>query len=218
MPGNTPPSAEPRSCPHGPRAGTTTCLYCRNEERALARQRRNRLLARAGVIAMGGAAVLALIVGSIVSLVPDGTPADAVEPSSALEPTAAPTATAPPLALVPTIPEGRSALGDSIIAERRGGDVTVHFDTERLRTRYDRKFEVIVRATLPAVFGADARAALDSIRSGEFVRGGSLLLELPTRGIRLALSGGRSLTVRPITRPGQDGPLVVGYHASASGN
>jgi hypothetical protein len=120
--------------------------------------------------------------------------------------------------LEPTIAEGRSTLGDSIAVERSGGDVTVSFDTETLRTRYDWKFEGIVRATLPLLFGDDARVALDSIRSGDLIRGGSLLRDLPTRGIRLALSGGRSLTVHPITRPGQDGPLVIGYRASAARN
>ena len=216
MPATPPTSAEPRSCPHGPRAGTTTCLYCRNEERALARQRRNRFLTRFGVIAMGSSVVIALIIGAIISIVPERAPS-ATADSADGAPAAAPS-TVPPLALVPTIPEGTSTIADSIVAERQGGEVTVRFDTELLRTRYDHKFEGVVRATLPAVFGADARAALDSVPSGEFVRGGNLLTELPTRGIRLALSDGRSLTVRPITRPGQDGPLVIGYRASGSRN
>lgn len=182
----------------------------------MARQRRNRFLTRFGVIAMGGAAVLALIIGAIISIVPERAPtatADSADGAPAATPS-----TTPPLALVPTIPEGTSTIADSIVAERHGGEVTVRFDTELLRTRYDHKFEGVVRATLPAVFGADARAALDSVPSGEFVRGGNLLTDLPTRGIRLALSDGRSLTVRPITRPGQDGPLVIGYRASGSRN
>ena len=209
--------AEPKSCPHGPRAGTTTCLYCRNEARALARQRRNRVLARFGVVLMGGATVVALIVGAIISLVPasnaDGAGETVTADGSATSTVASQQATP---TLEPGIPEGRSALGDSIVAERRGSEVTVHFDTEALRTRYDWKFEGVVRATLPLIYGPDARAALDSIRTGDFVRGGNLLRDLPTRGIHLALSDGRSLTVRPITRPGQDGPLVVGYSAAAN--
>ena len=120
------------------------------------------------------------------------------------------------LVLEPIIPEGRSTLGDSIVAERNGGDVIVTFDTEALRTRFDWKFEGVVRATLPLIFGMDARVALDSIRTGDFVRGGHLIRELPTRGIPLALPEGRSLIVRPIIRPGLDGPLVVGYRASAT--
>lgn len=209
-------STETTSCPHGPRAGTTTCLYCRQEARALARQKRNRFLARAGLTAMGGAAALALIVGAIISLVPDTRSATAGQVADG--DTAAPGAGTPaaPVALAPSIPEGRSLLGDSIVAQRTGSDVVVSFDTELLRTRYDWKFEGVVRATLPAIYGADARAALDSIPSGSFVRGGNLLRDLPTRGIRVALSEGRSLTVHPITRPGLDGPLVVGYRASVN--
>ena len=199
-------------------------LYCRNE----ARPRRVSAVtgsshgSRSG---LGAVAVVALIVGAVTSLVPgggDGT-ADGLADQSAGAvtgsggaPSAGPRSSS--LVLEPSIPEGRSTLGDSIVAERRGGDVTVHLDTEALRTRYDWKFEGVVRATLPIVFGADVRVALDSIRTGDFVRGGDLFSELPTRGIRLALSGGRSLTVRPITRAGQNGPLVVGYRASAGRN
>jgi hypothetical protein len=177
------------------------------------------VLARFGLVVMGGATVLALIVGAIISLVPGSSPSGAGQTATAdgaTTPVAPPEQAAP--VFEPSIPEGRSALGDSIVAERRGGDVTVHFDTEALRTRFDSKFERVVRATLPLIFGADARTALDSIKTGDFVRGGNLLHDLPTRGIHLALSEGRGLTVRPITRPGQDGPLVVGYRASVSRN
>lgn len=219
MPYTPPTSAEQKTCPHGPRAGTTTCLYCRNEARALARQKRNRVLTRFALALMGGATAVALIVGAIISLVPERSSSGVGQTASADGATNPAPASEPGMSvLVPIIPEGRSALGDSIVAERSGGDVTVHFDTEALRTRYDWKFEGVVRATLPIVFGADARTALDSIRTGDFVRGGDLLRELPARGIRLALSEGRALTVRPITRPGQDGPLVIGYRASASRN
>jgi hypothetical protein len=169
---------------------------------------------------MGGMTAVALIVGGIISIVPgDGNETGGGGATTSADGSATQASAADqPSPLVPSIPEGRSALGDSIIAERRGGDVTVHFDTEEFRTRYDLKFERVVRATLPLVFGADAGAALDSIRTGEFVRGGNLLRDLPMQGIQLALSDGRSLTVRPITRPGQDGPLVVGYSASPSRN
>jgi hypothetical protein len=222
----TPTSPNPTelpSCPHGPRAGTTTCLYCRNDARAAARQRRNRVIARFSLMAMGSLAVVALIVGAAISLAPGGGSADGTAGQSAAgsiggsggAATSGAGARASSLVLEPMIPEGRSTLGDSIVVERSGGDVTVSFDTETLRTRYDWKFEGVVRATLPLLFGDDARVALDSVRSGDLVRGGSLLRDLPTRGIRLALSGGRSLIVRPITRPGQDGPLVIGYRASA---
>jgi hypothetical protein len=101
-----------------------------------------------------------------------------------------------------------------MVAERAGAQVTVHFDTDDLRTRFDEKFERIVRSTLPRVFGADVRAALDAVPAGTFVRGGDLLHELPTRGIALTLSEGRILTVWPITRPGRDGPIIDSYRAA----
>jgi hypothetical protein len=219
MPSPSSPSSsiDSTSCPHGPRAGTTTCLYCRNEARALARQKRNRLLARVGLFAMGGATAIALIVGAIISIVPAGGAGVGATTTAEVVPSA-PAPEQPAFVLEPTVPEGSSALGDSITAERNGGDVIVYFDTEALRTRFDWKFEGVVRATLPKIFGTDARVALDSVRTGDFVRGGHLIRDLPTKGIPLALSDGRSLIIRPITRPGLDGPLVVGYRASAVRN
>jgi hypothetical protein len=68
------------------------------------------------------------------------------------------------------------------------------------------------------VFGPNVRVALDSVREGTFASGGDLLNELPTRGIALELPDGNELRVYPITRPGRDGPLVVAYRASVSGN
>jgi hypothetical protein len=124
---------------------------------------------------------------------------------------------AAPARLVPVISEGRRELGDSMFAVREGFQVTVHFDTEELRTRHDWKFEGVVRATLPIVFGTTARVALDSVPEGALVRGGDLLNVLPTRGIQLELPDGQ-LNVWPITRPGRDGPLVVGYRAAPSGD
>lgn len=118
-------------------------------------------------------------------------------------------------ALEPSIAAGRRELGDSMYAVRDGGQVTVFFDTDTLRTRLDWKFEGVVRATLPLVFGSDVRMALDSIAAGTFVRGGHLMNDLPTRGIPLKV-GSHSLRVWPITRQGRDGPLVVGYRAAAA--
>ena len=110
--------------------------------------------------------------------------------------------------------EGRTELGEGMFAERAGAQVTVHFDTDDMRTRVDEKFERIVRSTLPRVFGPDVRAALDAVPAGTFVRGGDLLHELPTRGLTLTLTDGRTLTVWPITRPGRDGPIVDSYRAA----
>jgi len=179
------------------------------------RQRRNRAVGRAMLYALGGAAVLALIVGGIIAVAPRGRAVDTV----AAVPTPAPPVVAPPArnepAVRPIIGEGRTELGDSVFAERAGSDVTVHFDTELLRTRLDEKFERIVRMTLPKVYGPEVGARLDSVSPGQFVRGGDLLTDLPTKGIALALPArGRTLMLYPMTRPGQDGPLVIAYRAT----
>jgi hypothetical protein len=208
-----------------------------------ARQRRYRLLARVSLIMLGGGAVVALVIGGVVAIAPGedsaiaavgdtttiiasagaptetprstptGTPRST--PPAAMPVTSPPASAAARPALRPTIPEGRRELGDSMYAVREGTNVTVHFDTETLRTRFDWKFEGVVRATLPLVYGEVTRAALDSIPSGTLVRGGDMLADLPTRGFPIAV-GGEQLRVWPITRPGRDGPLVVGYRATAA--
>jgi hypothetical protein len=168
---------------------------------------------------LGGAVLISLIIGGLNAIAPDARElgkavAQSVRRSANQVATAAVQRSRTP-SLEPVIAEGRKELGDSVFAERVDDEVTVHFDTDALRTRYDWKFEGVVRATLPAVFGPDARAALDSVPSGTFVRGGDLLRELPTRGIPLELKGtGQTLKVWPITRAGRDGPLVVGYRVS----
>lgn len=220
-----------QTCPHGLRPGTTVCLHCRHDARVAARQRRYRLLARAGLIMLGGGAVVALVIGGVVAIAPGedsaiaavgetttviaaaGTPAAA--PSNTSQPATTAPVPAARTVLRPTIPEGRRELGDSMFAVREGSNVTVHFDTETLRTRFDWKFEGVVRATLPLVYGEVTRSALDSIPSGTLVRGGDLLTDLPSRGFPIAV-GEERLRVWPITRPGRDGPLVVGYRASSA--
>lgn len=164
---------------------------------------------------MGTIVVIALIVGAWNAIITDRRAVNSGEPALPVTDTANPTAAAPAAPILePSIAEGRRQLGDSVFAVREGPVVTVHFDTESLRTRLDWKFEGVVRATLPLVFGQDARAALDSIPTGTLARGGDLMTELPTRGIVLRL-GDRTLKVWPVTRQGRDGPLVVGYRASA---
>jgi hypothetical protein len=217
----TSPTAPPAvECPHGLRPGTTICLRCRQDARLVARQRRVRFAARVGVVVMGSVVAIALIVGAWQSIARDGIPStDTVPPSP--RPTdslaAAGARSTPRVAAVPviepSIAEGRRQLGDSVFAIREGGQVTVHFDTETLRTRFDWKFEGVVRATLPLVFGPVAGAALDSIPAGTLANGGQLMTELPRRGIPIRL-GTQTLMVWPVTRPGRDGPLVVGYRAA----
>lgn len=215
-------SALPSECPHGLRPGTTVCLRCRQEERAAARKRRYLMAARIGAVGIVGAAVIALVVGGVMSVAPGGggEPRASGDVSgnvaeAAVKPNQpAPGAQAGLAILAPVIAEGRRELGDSMYAMRDGPEVTVHFDVENLRTRFDWKFEGIVRSTLPLLFGPDVHVAMDSIPAGTWVRGGALLVDLPTAGIPLKV-GNHTVRVWPVTRQGRDGPLVVGYRASA---
>jgi hypothetical protein len=179
------------------------------------------------LLVLGGGAVVALVIGGVVAIAPgedsaiaaigtgDTVVSSAGAPASTSPATTPAAAPAQRAVLRPTIPEGRRELGDSMFVVREGASVTVHFDTETLRTRFDWKFEGVVRATLPLVFGEATRPALDSIPTGTLVRGGDLLTDLPTRGFPITV-GEDQLRVWPITRPGRDGPLVVGYRASTT--
>jgi hypothetical protein len=169
---------------------------------------------------MGGGVAMALVIGGLNAIAPEarslGRSMSQAVQKAVPQGKVALSRSEPP-GIEPVIAEGRVELGDSVFAERAGNDVTVHFDTDMLRTRYDWKFEGVVRATLPVVFGRDARTALDSIPSGSFVRGGDLMRDLPQRGIPLTLTGkDRALRVWPITRMGRDGPLVVAYRVAAA--
>jgi hypothetical protein len=83
-----------------------------------------------------------------------------------------------------------------------------------IRTRNPWKFERLVRSTLPALYGPLADSALARIPEGGLVRQGDLINELPTRGMRIPVAPGWTFTLFPITRPGQDGPLVTQYRVS----
>jgi hypothetical protein len=220
----TSPSAQTAvECPHGLRPGTTVCLRCRQDARSIARQRRVRFAGRAGLLFTAAAVVIALLVGAWNAIATgrgdsDEPPITAPQsPSSPGAATASPAGarTVPASGIEPTMAEGRRQLGDSVFAVREGPQVTVHFDTDSLRTRLDWKFEGIVRATLPLVFGLEAAAALDSVPAGTLASGGGLLTELPRRGITLKV-GDQVLKVWPVTRQGRDGPLIVGYRAAAA--
>jgi hypothetical protein len=213
-----------QTCPHGLRPGTTVCLRCRQDERNAARQRRCRVLTRAGLLALAGALVLALVIGGIMAVTPnrsvantgadDGIPATVVEVSSSRTrgDTSAPAAAA--TTLRPAIAEGRKELAEGMYAVREGPEVTVYFDTELLRTRFDWKFEGIVRSTLPVIYGDAARTALDSITTGSLVRGGTLLEDLPQHGFPISVAE-HTVRLWPVVRPGRDGPLIVAYRAKA---
>jgi hypothetical protein len=63
------------------------------------------------------------------------------------------------------------------------------------------------------IYGAVADSALASVAEGTLTAGGDLLTDLPARGIRLPVYGDRVFVIYPMTRPGEDGPLVVVYRA-----
>ena len=215
-------------CTHDLGVGTTVCLRCRQEERQAARARQQRLLGMGGMIALGLLGVY--VVGASATNAAratrqnrgDGAAVESVDvapqgqPSRPTSSAAAPGRHAPaaishaaPLTLA--IPAGRTELADSMFAERVGDEATVHFDTQVARTRRRDKFERVIRATLPALYGARADSVLARIPDGTLVTGGDLLGELTARGVRVALGDGWTLELWPETRAGRDGPLVVRY-------
>jgi hypothetical protein len=210
-----PEQADP-ACPHGLRPGTTVCLHCLREKRLAIRQRRYKTAARVGLAIVGGGLLIVLAVGTVKSIAPTIRASRAAAPAT-------PVATAPAArssrsrpvrwALQPAVAVGRTDLGQGMFVERIADSIFVRFDTDTLRTRFDWKFEGVVRATLPTVF-PQLQTQLDSIPQATLVRGGSLLRDLPHTGIRFPVDATHALTIWPITRPGQDGPLVVGYRIS----
>jgi hypothetical protein len=119
---------------------------------------------------------------------------------------------APPL--TPIVAEGRTALRDGLVAVRTGDTVTVHFDTPLLRTRQPQKFEQLVRATLPAIYGAAVESVLATVAAGDLIRGVDPGVAPLTHGVYLPLAAGWSLALWPETRPGRDGPLIVTYRTA----
>ncbi len=135
-------------------------------------------------------------------------------PAPAPAPTPVASTSATPSPVSPVVPQGRSSLPDSLLATRADSVITVSFDRTMIRTRNPWKFERLVRSTLPALYGPVADSALARIPEGGLVRQGDLINELPTRGMRIPAAPGWTFTLFPITRPGQDGPLVTQYRVS----
>ncbi|MDQ3995700.1 MAG: hypothetical protein M3303_01640 [Gemmatimonadota bacterium] len=121
-------------------------------------------------------------------------------------------AAAPPLK--PIVAEGRTALRDGLVAVRTGDTITVHFDTPLLRTRQPQKFEQLVRATLPSIYGAAVEAVLATVAAGDLIRGVDPTRTASTHGVYLPLAAGWNLALWPETRPGRDGPLIVTYRTA----
>jgi hypothetical protein len=140
------------------------------------------------------------------------TPAASAVPAPVRISSAAPAS----VTALPLVPVGRTALRDTMVADRAGDTVRVNFDLLLSRTRRPDKFEAIVRSTLPQVYGALADSALRALPVGAVARAGDLITTLPERGFHIPIAGGRSIAVWPETRAGRDGPLVVAYRAVAS--
>ena len=149
----------------------------------------------------------------------EATPADSAASMKAASATkAAPEATPasgtkPAHALALKVPLGRTGLRDSMFVERAGDSAVVHFDTELARTRLRDKFEATVRATLPVLYGAAVDSMFAALPDGAITGGRDLVSEVAVRGVRLPVPSGGTLELWPVTRPGRDGPLVVGYRA-----
>ena len=120
-----------------------------------------------------------------------------------------------PGAPTPVIQMGLSSLDGGINAERSDSSVTLSFDMPMTRTRRPEKFEQLVRATLPSVYGKRIDSALTAMPPGSLAKQGGLLTELPLRGMRIPLDNSWEIRVFPETRKGVEGPLVVRYRASA---
>jgi hypothetical protein len=151
---------------------------------------------------------------------PDASPAMAAAaaprvsaaPAVALsQPIKAVSAPVAPHAMRLDVPAGHTALRDSMYVERDADSAVVHFDTEMGRTRRRDKFETTVRATLPLLYGARADSMLATLPEGAITGDRDLVSEVATHGVKLTVPGGGTLDLLPLTRPGRDGPLVVGY-------
>lgn len=232
-----PPKHLSEPCPHDIRPGTTVCLHCRHAERLVTRARRRRYALRSSVVGsvvatLGAAGVLGATVirarsphaaqpqqtvsqrpvvqpttvsaGNVAIVPQPATPAQPTAPTHAVIATA-------PAPVSPIVPAGRSELPDGIVAMRSDSEVVLSFDTKLARTRMPDKFERFVRATLPAIYGVMADSALARIPQGGLAQQGDLINELPTRGMRIPVASGGTIALYPITRPGQDGPLVTRY-------
>ena len=200
----------------------------------IARAKRQKVFARIGLAMVGG--VIATVVGVAGATALQGRHDADVGTNTRREPNVRQVASTTPEAsagsvtqqgtsrvdstpaavVAPVIGEGRSELRDSLFALRDGANVEVHFDRPMARTRRADKFERIVRATLPQVYGASADSILGRIREGEIAGAGDLLNDLPQRGLHWPVGNGMTMSLYPVTRPGQDGPLVVTYRVSVA--
>jgi hypothetical protein len=227
-------------CPHDVGPGISVCLRCRKENRLATRERRRRALfaiaaVLLGVATLGAAGAAGMLDNELraagvmiaeysasTTQAPVSEPAP--EPVADLTPLVVASAppestmvseasvTIPPVPeLAATIGEGRTPLRDGIFVERRGDEITVHFDTPATRTRRPEKFESVLRATLPQIYGSRLDSALIALPFGSLVPAQGLTTDLPAQGLYVPVPGGSTLRIWPETRPGEQGPLVVRY-------
>ena len=148
-----------------------------------------------------------------VTATPTPPQTSAAVPAPVAPPTAAPAAAA---ALRPVVPEGTTTLASGMTATRHDSVVVLSFDFAGARTRVPERFERLVRATLPSVYGARGDSAVRAIPEGGIARQGDLFTELTERGIRIPLTAGGVIAVYPISRAGRDGPLVTQYRVTVN--
>ena len=155
---------------------------------------------------------------SAVVSAPAAAPTAAPTPAPTLAPTPAPASAPSPMAtpLKPLVPEGTTTLAGGMTATRHDSVVVLSFDFAGARTRIPERFERLVRATLPSVYGPRADSAVRAIPDGGIVRQGDLFTELTERGVRIPLSAGGAISLYPISRPGRDGPLVTQYRVTVT--
>ncbi|MGI8497615.1 MAG: hypothetical protein ACR2OG_08560 [Gemmatimonadaceae bacterium] len=193
------------------------CLHCRQEERLAAGARR-RHTTRRFAAAAAAIAVIAFVGVQGASAFHGRLPSLRRSPSThivahrpLLVSDSASVVRAPVVS--PSIPQGRTPLSGGQLAVRTGDSVAVEFDTPLARTRRADKFEVVVRSTLPQIYGAVADTLLGAVPTGRLVSDRELLTVLPVRGFQLDGGARGTITIWPMTRRGQGGPLVVAYRA-----
>jgi hypothetical protein len=137
-------------------------------------------------------------------------------PASTVAPVPAPASAPNAIALRPVVPEGTTTLASGMTATRHDTVVVLSFDFAGARTRVPERFERLVRATLPSVYGLRADSAVRAIPEGGIARQGDLFTDLTERGVRIPLSTGGVIALYPISRAGRDGPLVTQYRVTVT--
>lgn len=227
-------------CQHERRPGTTVCVHCRHASRVAAREKRHRVMLRGGAFAivastfitagvLGASAIRDRVGGrrsiptaaapldtqsSLAAALPDTSRVVTPEAGAGgiQQPSVASRSAAPPFG--PILPAGESPLSEGVTAVRTDSAIVVSFDSPMNRTRRPEKFESLVRATLPAIYGRGADSALAHLPAGALARQGDLFGTVSTHGLRIPAGQAWEIRLYPESRIGHDGPLVVRYRVS----